>query len=176
METSGGTTGSKSAVEQKSLSFDQIYERASVKPPRIPYGILKVAEMVSSPHLSGMSPEAKRNSLLMALEAVGSEVEDVLQDAVVRQRALNDYEEAHQNKLKQFEAAKAEENSQYMSIIQANLDEVAREQENFRTWQKRKQLELQRITEAATFCVPQSGAGNGSSLTAVLERATTSRR
>src|SRR5437868_11862408 len=52
----------------KFASFDEIYRNAPVKPPKAAYGILKVAEMVNSSHLSGMSPEAKRCSLLMALE------------------------------------------------------------------------------------------------------------
>lgn len=162
--------------------FEQIYQTAAVKPPRLAYGILKVAEMVNSAHLASLSPEARRCSLLMALEAAGAEIEDLLQDAVVRQRALNDYEEAQRNRLETFEQSKIEENKkvqqelerqtgQYLSRIQANLDEVAREQDNFRTWQKSKQQESQRITEAAAYCVPQGSAASVSSLTAVLERA-----
>ena len=173
-------------VTERSLSFDQIYQHAAVKPPRLAWGILKVAEMVNSGHLSGMSAEAKRCSLLMALEAAGAEIEDLLQDAVVRQRALNDYEEAQMNALKDFETNKLEENrgiqaeldrltAQYMSRIQVNLNEVATAQDRFRAWQKQKQHESQRITEAAAFCVPQ-GSTNGNGLTAVLERATVARR
>jgi hypothetical protein len=171
---------------EKSLSFDQIYQNAAVKPPRLNWGILKVAEMVNSEHLSGMSPEAKRCSLLMALEAAGAEIEDLLQDAVVRQRALNDYEDTQMEALRNFENAKLEENrgiqaeldrltAQYLGRIQANLNEVASAQDRFRGWQKQKQHESQRITEAAAFCVPQGGA-NGNGLTAVLERATAARR
>src|SRR5438105_6836624 len=100
--------------------FEQIYQTAAVKPPRLSYGILKVAEMVNSPHLTGMSPDAKRCSLLMALEAAGAEIEDLLQDAVVRQRALNDYEEAQRNRLKIFEQNKVDENTK----IQAELDRL----------------------------------------------------
>jgi hypothetical protein len=166
-------------------SFEQIYQNAAVKPPRIPYGILKVAAMANSTHLAGLTAEAKRCSLLMALEAAGIEVEDLLQDAVVRQKSLNDYEEIQLQKLKDFETVKLEENSkiqaeldrltsQYMSRIQANLEEVAREQDKFRTWQRGKQNEAQRITEAATFCVPQGSAASG--LAEVLERATFARR
>ncbi|HWB84257.1 MAG TPA: hypothetical protein VG675_08970 [Bryobacteraceae bacterium] len=168
-------------------SFEEIYRTAPVKPPQMAYSILKVAEMANSPHIAGMSTESKRGSLLMALDAAGVEVEDLLQDAMVRQRALNDYEEAQQNKLKDFEAAKAEENSriqaeldritaQYMSRVQANLDDVARQQDNFRAWQKRKHQEAERISEAAAFCVPQTNGLNNGSLTALLERATGPRR
>jgi hypothetical protein len=171
----------------KYAGFEQIYSSAPVKPPKVGYGILKIAEMVNSSHLTGMSPEARRCSLLMALEAAGAEIEDLLQDAVVRQKALNDYEHAQQNRLKEFEAAKLEENSriqaelerltgQYLSRIQANLDEVAREQDTFRAWQREKHQESHRITEAATFCVPQGSAAGSTTLTAVLERATLVRR
>ena len=105
----------------------------------------------------------------------------------MRQRALNDYEQAKVEELQKFEAAKAAENakiqaefdrltSQYLGRIQANLDEVARAQDQFRAWQKGKHQESQRITEAATLCVPQGSAANGISLTQVLERATLARK
>lgn len=182
-------TTSPRADAAKYAVFEQIYSSAAVRPPKVAYGILKIAEMVNSSHLTGMSPEARRCSLLMALEAAGAEIEDLLQDAVVRQKALNDYEHAQQSRLKEFESVKLEENSriqaeldrltgQYLSRIQANLDEVAREQDAFRTWQREKHQESQRITEAATFCVPQGGGANGAltTLTGVLERATLVRR
>jgi hypothetical protein len=168
-------------------TFEQIYQNAAVKPPRLAYSILKIADMMNSPHLSGLTPEAKRCSLLMALDAAGAEVEDLLQDAVVRQRALNDFEDAQLNRLKELEAVKATENrqiqadldrltNQYMALIQANIDVLAREQDLFRSWQKRKLQEAQRITDAATVCVPPgTGPANGG-LTAVLERATTFRK
>jgi hypothetical protein len=180
-------TASPNGEQPKYAGFEQIYSSAPVKPPKAAYGILKVAEMVNSSHLTGMSPESRRCSLLMALEAAGAEIEDLLQDAVVRQKALNDYEHTQQHRLKEFEAAKLEENGriqaelerltgQYLSRIQANLDEVARDQDIFRAWQREKHQESQRITEAATFCVPQGSVGNSSTLTAVLERATFVRR
>jgi len=169
----------------KALTFEQIYMSGAVKPPQLRYGILKVAEMAGSTHLAGMTPEAKRCALLMALEAAGAEIEDLLQDALVRQRALHDYEEKQQERLANFEAAKLDENrsiqaeldritSQYMARIQANMDEVACQQDNFQDWQKRKQQECNRMTETAAFLVPQ-GSHNGT-FAAVLERTSGSRR
>lgn len=174
-------------ADAKSVSFDDIYRDAHMKPPKMTYGILKIAEMVNSTHLTGMPPEAKRCSLMMALDAAGIEVEDLLQDAMLRQRALNDYEEGEQKRLDEFQAGKVKENSriqaeldrltaQYMSRIQTSLDEVAREEDNFRAWQKRKQQESQRIAEAAASCVPHGPSTTTGSLTMVLERATTQRR
>jgi hypothetical protein len=173
----------------KTISFEQIYDTAAAKPTRAEYGILKISEMLTSQHLSGMSNETKRASLLMALEAAGVEIEDLLQDAVVRQRALNDYDESQQTWLSGFETAKLEENrriqmeldrltSQDLGRIQSNLDEVARAQDDLRNWQKQKQREIQRITEAATCCVPQvaGAAANNGNLANVLERASVTRR
>ena len=168
-------------------AFDQIYQSAGSRLPRIPYGILKVREMADSPHLAGMSPDAKRGALLMALEAAGAETEDLLQDAVARQRVLTDYEEKQQERLREFEAAKTELNraiqteldrltGQYMARIQGNLDDIAQQQDRFQAWQKRKQQECQRIAEAATLLVPQGTGRFDGTLTAVLERASVVRR
>jgi len=162
--------------------FEQIYQGGAVKPPRLSYGVLKVAEMLNSAHLCGMPAETKRAALMMALEAGGAKMEDILQDAIVRQRVLNDYEEACQRDLQSFEAAIQEQNraiqaemermtSQFMARMQTNLDEVSHAQDSFRVWQKRKQQEAQRIADAAGCCVPEAGAPASAGLTVVLERA-----
>lgn len=167
--------------------FEHIYHAAETKPPETSCGILKVVEMVNSQHLSGLTPDARRCAVLMALEMAGARIEDLLQDAVVRQRALNEYEKAQQEKLRRFENAKAEESrglqgelerltGEYMAKLQANLDEVAREQDDFRAWQRKKQQQAHRIADAAALCVPEGLASRGDSLTAVLERACTARR
>ena len=143
--------------------------------------------MAESPRLEGLSQEQKRACLLMALEAAGVSLDDLLQDAMIRQRALNDYDEAQQKKMKEFETAKLEENrriqaeldritAQHIGRIQGNLDDVARQQDNFRAWQKDKQLESRRMTDAAAICVPQNQTQGGDSLTLVIERVTGPRR
>jgi hypothetical protein len=173
----------QACTEHEEVSFSQIYEAAAISTPATGYNILKVAEMVNSPHVAELTADAKRCSVLMALEAAGVKLEELLQDGVFRQRALNDHEAARQRSLQEFEAEKAEANrklqeeldrltADYMRMMQANLDEVAREQDCFRAWQRRKQQESQRIAEAAAFCVPANGQPG--SLAAVLERATAS--
>jgi hypothetical protein len=143
---------------------------------------MKVAEMLNSSHLCGMPAESKRAALMMALDAGGAKVEDILQDAIVRQRVLHDYEEARQRDLQNFDAATQEQNraiqaemdrvtGQYMARMQSHLDEVARAQDNFRVWQKRKLQEAQRIADAADCCVPEAGTPASAGLTVVLERA-----
>jgi len=137
--------------------------------------------MVNSPHLAGLTAETKRASLLMALDAAGVQLEDLLQDAMARQRALNEYEDVQYKRLKEFEAQKAKENeaiqveidrvnAAHMARIQANLEEVSRREDTFRGWKKRKQKESEVIAEAAAFCAPGGAANNTGSLAASLAR------
>jgi len=177
----------EAAAPADGADFEQIYRCATVKPPTLPYGILKVVTMMNSQHLSALSPDGRRSALMMALEAVGAQIEDLLQDAVVRERALKEFEERQQEKLRQFEAAKLDENrklqaeqerlnGEFMAKMQQNLDDVARRQDQFRAWQRKKNQQAQQIADAAALCVPEGMGPNSSSVAAVLERACAARR
>jgi hypothetical protein len=161
------------------LPFEDVYRTAPAVEPEGDYTILKVAAMLRSSHLAGMSMESKRAALMMALEAASVEVKDILQDAMLRQRALEDYEEGQQKCLREFESFKNEENrkiqaelekvtAEYMARIQANVDEMAQQQDAFRTWQKTKQQEAAKIAEAVTYC--SSADSSLDNLPVVLER------
>jgi hypothetical protein len=166
-------------------AFEQIYQTAAVKPPKLAYGIQKVAEMGSSTHLAGMSSGFKRKALLMALEATGTDVGEVLNDVVTRQRALKEYEEGYLEKVNQFEAAQAEQTrlqkaelekitSQFEARFDASRDEVERWHREFREWQKNKQQELQRLSDAAALCVPhetEEEEESGGKVMAIAQRA-----
>jgi len=161
-------------------SFDEIYRSGPADQTNLPYDIMKVSQMLESAHIASMSVESKRGSLMMALEAAGADAKDILQDAMVRQRALSDYEESQQRKLRDFESFKAEENhvvqeeldqinAEYLARIQANVNEVAKQQDSLRAWQKSKQSELAAIAEACGYLAPPEAAAN--SLVAALDRA-----
>ena len=145
------------------LSMDDIYRAAGILAPRMGYSIRKVADMLASDHLHGVSDEMKRASVLMALDAAGISVDEVLRDAAMRQSAINCYESDQWEHFEEYWAAKAAENShtqseleritaQFQERIKRNLDEIAREKVIFATWQTMKQQEAQRIGEAAGIC------------------------
>jgi hypothetical protein len=151
------------------LAFDEIYKSAGIKGPRLGYSIGKVIEMLHSEYIRSLPAEAKRASLLMALEAAGVQIDEVLQDATLRQRAINSYEGIQRKHLEEYEARTAQENcaiqaemervsAEYAARISKNLDEVAREKDSFRKWQGKKQHEAQRIAEAVALCVTQASA------------------
>jgi hypothetical protein len=153
------------------MPFEEIYRSAGIKGPRQGYTIGKVIEMLHSEHIKNLPAEMKRSSLLMALEAAGVQVDEVLQDATLRQRAINSYEAIQRKHLEEYEARNAQENcaiqaeaervaAEYAARISGNLDEVTREKDGFRKWQAKKQHEAQGIADAVALCVTQNSAGN----------------
>ena len=48
--------------------------------------------------------------------------------------------------------------SEFNMRIKSSMDEVERWQREFRDWQKSKQQELQRLTDATALCVPRERA------------------
>jgi hypothetical protein len=171
-------------VASKLPSFDDIYRKSPCKSATTTaeYTILKVADMVNSEDLHGLSPAARHSALMMALKAAGVAVEDMLQDAVQRQRVLNESEESQLHRLQEFEAAKMRENerlsnemeticSQYRTRIAAGVEEIDRERGGFRDWQERKAREQRRIAEAAAACVSDDAASSSNaSVTHLLEK------
>lgn len=187
LPTAANLGDSKPSAVTGPPSFEQIYESAAVKPPKLVYGIQKVAEMSASIHLAGTSAEIKRKALLMALEAASTDVGDVLNDVVTRQRALMEYEESYVERVDLFELAQTEQNrlqqvelekitSQFNARMQTTLDEIARRRDELRVWQKLKQQEVQRFTEVVALCVPQQSVDRDerdldSKVTAIHQRA-----
>jgi len=141
------------------LSMEDIYRVAGILAPRKGYSINKIVEMLHSEHLRGLSKEMKRASVLMALDAAGVTVDEVLQDAKARQDAIDSYEA---DQRKQFEAQlarKADENAQiqaemervkarYTERLRRNLDGMAREKATFGNWLTLKQQESESMREA----------------------------
>lgn len=171
-------------VTAKLPSFDDIYRKSPCKSATTTaeYTILKVADMVNSDDLHGLSPGARHSALMMALKAAGVAVEDMLQDAVQRQRVLNENEDAQLRRLQEFETSKQRENerlanemeticTQYRTRIAAGVEEMERERDGFRDWQERKVREQRRIAEAAAACVSDDAASSSNaSVTHLLEK------
>jgi hypothetical protein len=54
------------------LSYDDIYHAAGILSPGSGYGVHKVVEMLNNDRIRELSPDAKRASVLMALDAAGT--------------------------------------------------------------------------------------------------------
>jgi hypothetical protein len=148
-------------------SFAEIYQAAEIAVPAHGYTILKVAGMLQSERLQGLPQEVKRSSILVALDAGGVKIEDIIQDAVRRDRALDSFETVLAKSRASVEAAKIDENrkieaemnkmlAEYRARIQANNDAVAKENERFSKWQTKKQAEERTIADAVSYFVSEN--------------------
>jgi hypothetical protein len=143
-------------------SFEEIYRSAEIRAPAHGYTILKVVDMLQSEHIRSLPAEVKRSSILLALEAAGVKLQEVIEDAVKRDRALDTYERVMQKSLEELEARKTEENhrteqemerlvAEFRARIQANNDEIAREKERFFGWRLQKQQAEKKIADAVSY-------------------------
>jgi hypothetical protein len=120
--------------------------------------------MLHSEHIRGSSKEMKRASVLLALDAAGISVDEVLQDANVRQEAIDAHEAGQRKQFEALLARKAEGNIQiqaelervktrYGERLRRNLDGMAREKSTFGNWLTLKQQESQSMAEAVALCL-----------------------
>ena len=147
--------------------FDEIYRAAEIQAPAHGYTIMKIAEMLQSERIRTLPAEVKRNSILLALDASGVKIEEVIEDAVKRDRALDGFERVQQKALDDLEARKESENQQiqaeldrlvqeHNARIQANKDEVSKEKERFYGWRLQKQQEEQKIADSVSYFVTEN--------------------
>jgi hypothetical protein len=153
-------------------SFAEIYKAAEIPDPPQGYSILKIADMLQSEHIRTMPMDVKRSSVLVALDAAGVNIKDVIQDAVRRDRALDTFERVQEKAVTELEARKNQENGQIQAEIdkfvseqrarvQANNDEVTREKERFFGWRLKKQQEEKKISEAVAPFVTENPITTG---------------
>jgi NADH dehydrogenase/NADH:ubiquinone oxidoreductase subunit G len=153
-------------------SFDEIYKAAEIGAPTHGYTILKIAEMLRSEHIRNLPVEVKRSSILVALEAAGVKLAEVIEDAVRRDRALDGFERVRQKAVEELEVRKLKENQQiqaeldrlaaeHKSRIQANNDEVAKAKETLNAWRTQKQQEEQKIADAVSPFVTENPITTG---------------
>ena len=162
-KSNGNVAESSRAPQNELLSYDDIYRAAGIMSSRSGYGIHKVVDMLNSDRIRDLSPDAKRASVLMALDAAGTSSDDLLNDALRRQSALDTYEAGQRKQMEDFEAHKNAENAHieaelekvrahYNERMQANRDQVAREKDALRNWQAAMQHESQRIKDVIDLC------------------------
>jgi hypothetical protein len=161
-----------SAPVTNPASFDEIYRAAEITPPPHGFTIMKVAEMLRSEHIRSLPRDVKKSSVLVALEASGAPIQDVIEDAVKRDRALDTFERVQERGANDLEARKSKENqeiqaemdrimAEHRARIQANNDEVAREKEKFFAWRLKKQEEEQKISDAVSYFVTENPITTG---------------
>ena len=147
--------------------FGEIYSSAQIATPAHGYTVLKVAEMLQSGHIKSLPADVKQKSIMVALDAAGVTVAEIIEDAVQRDRALDTYERVLQKHLETLRTEKAAENekledeiNQRLAELRARVDEnnaaLTAEQNNLLAWRVRKRQEEDRIAEAIGYFVSEN--------------------
>lgn len=148
-------------------NMTEIYDSAQIGVPAHGYTVLKVAEMLQSEHIRALPAEVKQKSIMVALDAAGVKIADIVEDAVKRDRALDTYERVLQKHLEELRTQKAAENqrledeiNQRVAELKARVDQnnadLGAEQNNLLAWRVRKRQEEDRIAEAIGYFVSEN--------------------
>ena len=107
--------------------------------------------MLKSQYLKEMNNDARKNSILVALEAIKVPIEEIIQDAINRDKALDSYEKYEEKKLKDFETRKSEENKKIQEEIERFFNEKREQiQSNDRTVQQARER-FKKLAGAKTY-------------------------
>jgi Asp-tRNA(Asn)/Glu-tRNA(Gln) amidotransferase A subunit family amidase len=153
-------------------ALEAIYAAAQIPTPAHGYTILKVADMLDSEHIRELPVEVKRKSILLALDAAGVKVQEIVEDAVRRDRALDTYERVLEKSLADLRAAKEQENQRLEEEIDQRLRElrerieqnkkaVMRDMEGLAAWRSGKRAEEARIAQAVGHFVTENPVTSG---------------
>jgi hypothetical protein len=122
--------------------------------------------MLQSEHIRALPADVKRKSVMVALDAAGVKVTEIVEDAVRRDRALDTYERVLRKSLEDLRAETAAENkriedeiAQRVTELRARIDEnnkgTKSEQDDFLAWQTRKHQEEETIADAVSYFVSE---------------------
>ena len=167
VDTNTGSTPAVPGPAAASGDLSIVYASAQISTPSHGYTVLKVAEMLRSEHLQTLPKDVKRKSIMVALDAAGVKVDEIVQDAVRRDRALDTYERVLQKHVDDARAAAEAENktleadiaqrvAELRARIDANTKKAAAEHDEFVSWRARKHQEEDAIADAVGYFVSEN--------------------
>lgn len=145
--------------------FDKIYQAAGL-PPRgaNQFTIHKVERLLHSEHLSGLSDEVKQRSIMVTLESSNKSLDEVIQDAVARDKALDQYDGMLRKEVGDLEKQVKQENAriekeieEYLerkkAQIKQNKEKVDKARRMYEEWSSQKENEEERLFNATSVFV-----------------------
>lgn len=122
----------RSEVPASVSDFAIVYKEAGIALPPHGYGIDKVGEMLESKRLAALAPELKATAVMAALEAAGVAIRDVIQDAVVRDKALDAFEAAKEREVREARGSNETRIAALTAEMDALLKKINTEIENLK--------------------------------------------
>lgn len=184
-----GETGEAGAADPLEIpDFAAIYRAAGIADPAHGYTAFKVLEILSSPELAPLDSKSKAAALsgFLKMNPAGPvPVADLVQDAVRRDQALDQFEEFLRGRL----GERAAEVERQNAALQAEIDELSRrhretmaanrqaleaEQARLGRWQAAKAAEERKLYEAVAPFVDRNPVSAGEAPTSAGPRETQS--
>jgi hypothetical protein len=122
----------RSEVPASVADFAVVYKEAGIVLPPHGYGVDKVGEMLDNKRLAALAPELKATAVMAALEAAGVAIRDVIQDAVVRDKALDAFEAAKQREILEARAGNEKRIGELTAEMDSLLKKINTEIENLK--------------------------------------------
>jgi hypothetical protein len=154
----------RSTVAIDAADWSAVYREAGVHPPPHGYGVERVGEMLETKRFGSLDRDTKRKAILAALDAAGVSIRDVIQDAILRDEALQIFETVKQRELEdqrvrtegriqtvqqELETVLRESNSE-LERLKRGTEESAR---SFAQFQERKRAEEGRLRQLLSHFV-----------------------
>jgi hypothetical protein len=146
----------RSEVAADVADFKAVYKEAGIELRPHGYGVDRVGEMLESKRLATLGGDVKAAAVLAALETAGVPMRDVIEDAVLRDKALDAFEESKRRELEELRtrtqariAAVKTELDAFLKAKNAEMEGLKKaEEEASRTFlqlQTRKRREEERL-------------------------------
>jgi hypothetical protein len=152
----------RSEISADVSDFAAVYEQAQVPVPFHGYGVDRMAEILESKRLAALPLEMRVAAVKASLEAAGVSLPQVLQDAVLRDRALDAFVAAKEREVEALRSRNEARASALRQEIGAFIKEREAEIEGltqsadsgtsaFEQLQLRKKTEQERLREALSY-------------------------
>jgi hypothetical protein len=143
-----------------SVTFEKLFETAGIKPAAHGWTIMKLGELLRSSRFKELERGAAQKGILEALAADSVGVEDLIKDAVARDKALDAYEAFVHRKMNERVARRARRLAEIETQVQALKEERARLEDNGQTdeaqwqaWRKQKQAQEKQLAWTVGFLI-----------------------
>lgn len=155
-------------LTNEEATFDEVYQAAGLPTAGDKsFTIYKVEKILTSEHLAGLGDKAKAASVLVTLEASGMGLDSIIQDAVSRDKALDQYDQMLRRDIKNLRTDVEIKNAEIEAEMQEYLerkrqeiarhnDQVAQAKELYANWSRLKQNEEERLFAAVSPFVDQN--------------------
>lgn len=156
------------APPELTVSFDRVFEAMNLPAPEHGFTIERICEMLDSQDIKSKPRKEAVEAILVALGQNQVKPEDIIKDAVTRDKALDSYEEFVDKKIldraKQRKSAAADLKRKIQECeeqIHKLETAEARDEATFREWQKQKIAKEEELARVASLFLENHGVSVG---------------